>query len=358
VLKTFAEICGGWASEDGAGGSQATGHRERGVAVTIHQVAQAAKVSVSTVSRALNAPDQVSPETRRVVREVAERLGYQPNRAARGLISGRTGNLGLVVPDIANPFFPPMVKAAQTRAQIADYAVFLCDTDEDPHTEIRALRTMAKQVDGVVVCSPRLNDEQTAEVVGLTKVVFLNRRVPGVPAVLMDNADGMRQAVDHLAALGHRRCAYLDGPRTSWSNQERRNAAVRFGAQAGLEVVTLGPFAPRYEAGLHAADPVIAAEVTAVLAYNDLLALGVLTRLAARGVRVPDQVSVVGFDDIAMAGMAAPPLTTVAVPSAAAGRAAVEALLEMLAGDHTEPRVVELPTQLMVRASTSPPPAT
>jgi DNA-binding LacI/PurR family transcriptional regulator len=173
----------------------------------------------------------------------------------------------------------------------------------------------------------------------------------------MDAAGGMRQAVDHLAALGHRKIAYLSGPRASWSNRERRRG-LRRAARQDLEIVELGPFAPRFDGGPHAADLAIAEGVTAIIAYNDLMALGVMSRLADRGVSVPTRMSVVGFDDIPMAGMATPPLTTVSMQNERAGRAAVDLLVSLLtvtgaeAGDLRR----ELECQLIVRASTAVPP--
>jgi DNA-binding LacI/PurR family transcriptional regulator len=359
VLQTFSN----WAIAETAAIGAA-------MAVTIHDVARQARVSVSTVSRAFTTPGMVREGTRSRVLSAAEALGYRPNRAAQSLITGRTGNLGVIVPDLGNPFFPAVLKGAQSRAREADHAVFLADTGEDPRLEADLIRAMAKQVDGVVLCSSRLAPSDLDEVVGLTSVVLLNRRVPGVPAVVMDSADGMRQAVEHLAALGHRRCAYLSGPRNSWSNRERRRG-LRAAARAhGIDALELGPFAPHFEAGLQAADVALAAGVTAVLAFNDLMALGVLSRLADRGVRVPAELSVVGFDDIPMAAMCAPSLTTIAMPMEQSGRASVELLLDRLAAgpprgpgrgrvdagpDGRRQRL--LGTQLIVRSSTAPPAA-
>ena len=168
---------------------------------------------------------------------------------------------------------------------------------------------------------------------------------------------GMRQAIEHLHALGHRRCVYLAGPRASWSNRQRRTALRATAKRLGMATTELGPFEPGYEAGMLAADLALAEEPTAIVAYNDLMALGVMSRLGDRGVAVPDEVSVVGFDDIQIAGMAYPPLTTVAIPAADAGRAAVDLLLDGL-GDHSgaAPRARALKTELLVRASTGPPP--
>jgi DNA-binding LacI/PurR family transcriptional regulator len=186
--------------------------------------------------------------------------------------------------------------------------------------------------------------------------VLLNRKNPGVPAVLMDSADGIRQAIEHLAALGHRRCAFLAGPRNSWSNKERRRGIRAATRTYGVEVVELGPFAPHFEAGLQAADIALAANVTAILAFNDLMALGVLNRLNDRKVSVPDEMSVVGFDDIAMAGMCTPQLTTVAMPTQQGGRVAVDLLLDQLTGGDGESAAQRMVgTQLIVRSSTAPP---
>jgi DNA-binding LacI/PurR family transcriptional regulator len=324
---------------------------------TIHEVAEVAGMSIATVSRAFHTPEMVKPQTRERVLEAAAGLGYTPNRAARGLITGRTGNLGLIVPDIANPFFPALVKAAQGRARAGDYAVFIADTDEDPHTEEQVIRALAKQVDGVIACSSRMSDAKLRGLASVTTVVLVNRRSGAIPAVVMDMTGGMRQAVEHLHALGHRSAVFLAGPRASWSNRQRRGALRATADRLGMKVTELGPFEPGYDAGVHAADLALAEKPSAIVAYNDLMALGVLGRLSDRGVAVPGDVSVVGFDDIQMAALAAPALTTVAVPTATAGRAAVDMLLDALAERTGNGRQAHaLRCELMVRASTGPAP--
>jgi DNA-binding LacI/PurR family transcriptional regulator len=250
-----------------------------------------------------------------------------------------------------------VLKGAQVRALQADHAIFLADTDENPRLEAELIRTMAKQVDGVVLCSSRMALAELRQVASETLIVLINRRIQDVPTVLMDNAGGVRQVIQHLAALGHRRCAFLSGPRNSWSNHQRRRGLRAAAPAHGIEVLELGPFAPRFEAGVQGADVALAAGVTAVLAFNDLMALGVLSRLADRGVAVPAEVSVVGFDNIPMSGMTTPPLTTVELPMELSGRVAVELLLERLAdrdagSDGAGQRV--LGTQLIVRSSTAP----
>lgn len=320
---------------------------------TIRDVAKAAGVSPSTVSRALSMSELVTPATREQVRTVAARLGYAPNRAARGLITGRTGNLGLVVPDLLNPIFPSVIKAIQARGRETDYAVFIADTDENAAAEGDLVRALAKQADGVILCAPRADDEQLSRLAGETELVTVFRRVAGMPAITVDNADGMRQIVEHLAALGHRRLAWVGGPAASWSNGLRA-AGLRTATELrGLELTEVGQFPPYYEGGVAAADLVVASGATAAIAYNDTMALGLLARLHSRGIRIPEDLSVVGIDGIPMAGMARPALTTVQVPAQAVGRAAVDLMLERLR-DPEQPSVHrgELPGHLVVRDST------
>jgi len=293
------------------------------------------------------------------VEAAARELGYRPNRAARGLITGRTGNLGLIVPDLANPFFAAVVKGVQAAARAADHSVFIADTDEEAGVEVDLLRALAKQVDGLILCSPRAPDEELAAVDPDATVVLMNRRAGDRPSVTVDNADGMRQALEHLVALGHRRVAFVAGPRTSWSNAQREEGLHRSAEAGDVELVHLGHFPPQFEGGVAAADLAVASGATAVIAYNDLVALGLLSRLGARGIPVPAAMSVVGCDDIGMSAMNHPALTTVSVPKRAAGRATVGLLLSLLdAGADGISMHRELPTQLIVRGTTDVAPPT
>ncbi len=324
---------------------------------SIHAVAARAGVSVATVSRSLTAPRTVRENTRARVLVAAAELGYEPNRAARGLITGRTGNIGVIAPDLGNPYFHAVLKGAQARAREADYAVFVADGQEDAGEEEALIRAMGKQVDGIVLCSSRLAPDTLARLDPTPTLVLLNRRVPGRPSVVVDSAGGICLAVRHLAELGHVRCAFVAGPRRSWSNRERLRGLRACTRAVGAELVTIGPVAPQFTSGAAAADRVLETGATAVLAYNDLVAVGVLSRLAELGVRVPDELSVVGFDDIPLAAMVTPPLTTVAAPTELAGRVAVEALLDRLQdGAAQRPAAVQrLPTTLVVRSSTAAP---
>ncbi|HEY8482736.1 MAG TPA: LacI family DNA-binding transcriptional regulator [Spirillospora sp.] len=330
---------------------------------SIRAVASLAGVSPSTVSRALNSPELVNAETRRRVLECAERLGYQPNRAAQSLVLGRTRNVGLIVPDIANPFFAPFIKGVEAYFRDTEYAVFLADTDEDTATEVRLAEAMVERVDGLILCAPRMTAARLRAIASKTTVVLANRTSRTAPSILQDFRPGIEQAAAHIHALGHRRCAYLSGPANSWSNRQRRKFLGAACAERGIELVDFGPYEPRFSDGFRAADEVLAADVSAVFAYNDLVALGVLSRLTARGVPVPGEpgekgISIVGFDDIPMASMTNPPLTTVSIPVNALSRAAaatMHALLDPAAPKPPPlPPAAELATRLLIRGTTGP----
>lgn len=320
--------------------------------VTVHDVARVAGVSISTVSRALTVPDRVAPSTRERVRAAAEELGYRPNRAASVLRAGRSGAYGLVVPDLANPYFAAVAKGAQACARERGAGLFVVDTEENPDLEAEVLTSLAPQTDGVVLCSPRAVDRALAALDG-RPVVLVNHEAAGVRAVETDHGAGMRRALEHLRALGHRRVAYVGGPESSWSDRRRRAGLVA--AAAGyddVEVVTLGAFRPQVEGGQAVADLVLASGATAVITFNDLVAVGLVDRLRRRGLDVPADLSVVGCDDSYVASLVTPPLTTLRVDLRAMGRAAVDLLL---ADDGGAPAPLDV--DLVVRSSTAPPTA-
>ena len=322
---------------------------------TIRDVARASGVHVSTVSRTFSAPHLVNPDTRSRVLSSAESLGYRPNRAARALITGRTHNIGLIVADIANPFFPPLIKAAESQARLRDYHLFVADTNEDPVAEEELVHALAKQVDGVLLCSPRMSNDLIEKLRREVPLVVVNRPVEGLPAVVMDVASGARAAIEHLTALGHRDLALLGGPRGSWTNREIRRSATATAKAAGATLTILGPFQPTEAAGQAASEAVLRTGATAVLVYNDLMAIGLLEGLHERNVHVPGDISVVGIDDIMISRLVRPKLTTVATPAAAAGRAAVDMLLQP-DEEHRATALVTLQTQLVIRDSTGPAP--
>ncbi|WP_308210146.1 LacI family DNA-binding transcriptional regulator [Actinomadura madurae] len=225
--------------------------------------------------------------------------------------------------------------------------MFVADTDEDPAEEQDLVMAFSKQVDGIVLCSPRLSNKALGELAETIPFVLVNRRMRGVPTVVMDVASGARAAMGHLAGLGHRRVALAAGPAGSWTSGELRRAVT---GAPGLETLVIGPNAPTEEGGLAVAAQVAEAGVTGVLAYNDLVAIGLVAGLEERGVAVPGDVSVIGIDDSITGRMHRPKLTTVAMPTADAGRLAVDLLIKPMSA------ATVLETHLVVRESTAPRP--
>ncbi len=332
--------------------------------VTVHDVAALSGVSIATVSRTLRAPHRVSEQTRDRVLAAVHELGYQPNRAASGLRGGRTGVIGLVVPDIENPYFSSLTKGAQASSRERGYGLVVVDTTERADVESAEVQAVRPQIDGIILASSRLPDEQLAQIAATTTCVLVNRDLgpdaPATPTVTIDERAGARAAVGHLHDLGHRRIAYIGGPARSWS-QARRSAAIRDAAQAhaDIDLIELSGYAPDAEGGRQAADAALVGRPTAVIAYNDLVALGLLARWTELGVRVPDDVSLLGFDNTYVAQLSFPPLTSVGVDLREFGETAVGLLLDRIAGSATDAADLnhELEPKLVARASTAAPAA-
>ncbi|MBO9404652.1 MAG: LacI family DNA-binding transcriptional regulator [Thermomicrobium sp.] len=327
--------------------------------VTIVDVARAAGVSAQTVSRVLNNKGEVSQRTREAVLAAIRQLGYRPDGVARSLVTRRTRTIGLVVPDIANPFFPEIARGVEEIAQTRSYRVFLCNTSERPEREVEALRALAeKRVEGVVLCGTRLPDEELEPLVAdFPAVVLVNRLLEAerVDEVVLDDEGGMYRLVRWLMAQGYRRFALLAGPPRSYSSQGRRKGMRRALAEAGgdAELVEVIDCAPFIQGGQEAAEQILQAhpESDVLVCYNDLVALGALRACQARGLAVPRDIAVTGFDDIALAELVTPSLTTMRVPKQQLGELAATLLLERLAG-RIERRRVVLGPELVVRSST------
>ncbi len=317
----------------------------------LSEIAAAVGVSTATVSRALKRPELVRKETLAAVMLAAEKAGYRPG----GILFDRPmlGTIGLVVPDIENPFFSVLTKSVLQELRRSGTSLIVADTNEEPLGEGEIVGAMLPRVDGVIVASSRLAEGEISGLITNKPVVLINRELEGVPSVVIDYSTGSRQAVEHLAALGHRRIAYVEGPVTSWSNTQRRRSFENEMAELGLESSIIGPYAPRFEGGVQAADIAVARGVTAIVAYNDLMAFGIMSRLASRRMSVPERISVVGFDDVPAASIWSPALSTVTVSTRATGRLAAQALLRVIAGK--DPAAVSrqrLLSQLVVRGST------
>jgi len=321
---------------------------------TSRDVARAAGVSVATVSRAFSESGAVSDTTRRKVMTEARRLGYSPNPAARRLITGRSGNIGIIVPDLANPFFADIIKGVQRRAREGRQAILVADTDEQARLEADTLRTLARQVDGVILASPRSAMEDLPSDLTIP-IVLVHRQAPGWWSVTADVGEGFRQALVNVRALGHNHVAYAAGPPQSWSGRMRTDSLRRHAAELGVNLYELGSVAPTVDGGLAAADLALATPATALIAYNDVVALGAMRRLGARGVDVPGDMSVVGCDNTMLSLLAVPSLTTIDIPRFEAGEAAVALLDRRLSDADAEPIEQVLSTTLVIRGTTAPP---
>jgi len=333
------------------------------VMVTIKDVARVAGVSPSTVSRALNDSPLIREETKERIRRIAEELGYERNELARGLVKGASGAIGLVIPDITNPFFAEVTRGVGEVAHARGYGVILCNTEEDPERErsyIGLLRR--KRVDGLILTSVTAEDPYLKALArSKTPFVLVSRasQVVNAPYVGVDDRLGGRLAVEHLVELGHRRIGFIGGPPDVQSCVDRLAAYEAVLDERGIPIrdewIMFSDFTQ--SAGHRAARRLLGGKdrPSAVFAANDVVALGVLQAADELGIEVPEELSVVGYDDISYAALPRIRLTTVAQPSFDMGRIAVEWLLSALEGGKTRRLYRLLTPKLVVRSTTAPP---
>ena len=332
-----------------------------GARATLRDVARIAGVHPGTVSRALNPETEalVRDETVRRVRQVATELGYRPNPHARGLKTNRSYTIGVIVPDIQNPLFPPIIRGLDDRLGEAGYTPLIANTDNDPARERVDFEAMrARQVDGIVTATARVEHELLDEISAAgIPLVLVNRRVQdgSLPSATADDHAGARLAVEHLVELGHTRIAHLAGPQDVSTGTQRFEGFDEAMRDAGLDPgpVRAGRAFTEPEGARLCAELLDSGEpFTAIVAGNDLMALGCYDVFAARGVACPRDVSVVGFNDMPFAARFNPPLTTIGIPHYEIGVAAADLLLERLQGRGDGPAEVVLPAHLIVRGST------
>jgi DNA-binding LacI/PurR family transcriptional regulator len=331
---------------------------------SIKDIARLAHVSHSTVSRALKSSSLIAPETAARVKRIAREVGYRPSAVARGLVTRRTMMIGVVVTAVSDPFISEVVGGIEDTARRAGYSVYLAESGADPERETGVVRSFAeRRVDGIVVTASRVGALYTPllEEMGVP-IVLVNNQHPGefVHSVIIENVEGSRLVTDYLLGLGHRRIAYLADRFGYQSNTERfagyREALEQRGVPFLPELLAEGD--GKAEGGLAATEELLSRPEppTAIFCYNDMTAMGALRAAYKRGVRVPLDLSITGFDDLAISSFFCPPLTTVRQPMRQMGLLAMETLLALLA-NRGAGVTLRVPAELVVRESTAPPAA-
>jgi DNA-binding LacI/PurR family transcriptional regulator len=345
------------------GGPRKNTNRLRAPSASIRDVAQRAGVSIATVSRTVNGISTVAPELAERVWSAIREVGYVPNTQARALVSGRSRLLGLVVSEITNPFFPELVQEFENLAVEQGYEVFIGSTNYDPvRTESLVRRMLQRSVDGVAIMTFGIEQELIQKLVDRAfPMVFVDSGpdMPNIRVIRVDYGEGIREAVQHLAALGHRRVAFISGPLHMRSAVARRDAFLKSMAELGLTVppehIVEGTHT--MEGGIKATENLLqlGEMPTAIVCSNDMTAIGVLHGLHRTTHDVPDDVSVIGFDDIHLTQFVLPPLTTVQMSCKHLASAAVQALRAGIEPDfpHAQQTEWSIPTHLVVRQSTS-----
>lgn len=338
--------------------------------VSIVDVANLAQVSVTTISRVLNGSSHpVSEETRERVLEAARSLNYQPNALARAMITRATHIVGVIIGDATDPYFAAIVRGVEDVARQQGYLVIVCNSDRLPDIELQYLQTLSSyQVDGVIFAGGGLTDETYNRDIGRILESFLSRgsvcvslarHLFGSVSVLVDNAGVVQDATSYLIELGHRKIAYISGPEllttTGLRLEGYRAAMTAHGLEVNPQFILTGDY--KYESGLAAARTIITLpeRPTAIMASNDLMAIGCLVGLRELGCCVPEDMSLIGIDDIATAQFVEPPLTTVSLPLYELGARGMECISKLRNGEPVPEDVITLPHHLVVRRSTAPP---
>lgn len=330
--------------------------------VTIEDVARHAGVSIRTVSRVINKRPDVAASTRQRVQDVIDALGYRPNTLARSMITGQTMSIGIVLPDIANPFFGRAIRGCEDFLNEAGYSILLCNTDEDLKKEQEYLALLLdRRVDGVIIWGSRGECDILEAVLGVelpVVTVDCHAFCGNVVNINVQNHEGARMATHHLIEVGHTQIGFLAGPATRLTAKRRLSGYQQAMADAALTPLVaplVGEAVPSVLQGYEGAKQLlsVADRPTALFTYNDLMAAGALLAARYLDLRVPDDVAIVGFDDILMSAMMDPPLSTIRIPQYELGRLTGEKVLSLLTGASSSPETIDFPVELRVRASST-----
>jgi LacI family transcriptional regulator len=324
-------------------------------AATIYDIAELAGVNPSTVSRALTTPGRISAKTEAKIRAAAKELNYVVNPFARALPTGRTKMIALMIADITNPVFFGVIRGAEAIAAEHGYVLVLAESQESRADEENIIQRILPTVDAVMLVSTRLPDEDIQRINETKPTVLVNQSVPGVHDVVPDFKPGAVQAIQHLKVLGHKRVAFLSGPSSSWMSRHRWDLLMKAAVTEGISIVEIGPNPPDLKGGIDSVDRVLASGVSAVVTYNDVMAIGLLRESQRRGISVPNELSIVGFDNIFGSDFTTPALTTIQLPLEQLGKDAINTLIDLLDKDKVEVPMhrSNLETALLVRDSTA-----
>lgn len=331
---------------------------------TIKDIAELVGVHHSTVSRALNSTNRtkISPKIVKKIEKAAKKLGYFPNMVAASLKHSRSLTIGVLVPDLMNPVFPPIIRGIQDTAEAAGYTAITVNTDDEFEKEKNALRMMqGRSIDGIIIATARREDPLVEEcIVNNLPFVLLNRTVSrdaDVNAVIVDEVYGISSIFEHLHALGHTRIAHIAGPADTSTGYDRATAYLACVSSKNLcEPIVQAVERYTIDEGHSAFEALWQASrgITAIVAGNDLLALGCIDAIREKGLTIPEDISIVGYNDMPFLERMSPPLTTVIIPKYEMGSHATRMLLDILSGEKKEPVTLRIQPKLIVRSSTGP----
>ncbi len=331
------------------------------MSVTIKDIAKEANVSIATVSRVINNKSEgVGKETREKIRKIIKDLNYYPNRVARGMVTKQSNILGLILPDISNPFFPDLVRGVEDTASKSGYNIVLCNADNNKDKEASYIRVLKENnAAGIFYISViKKNDNNLKLLVdGKIPFVLMDRRIniENVPKVYTDNVTGMYEMADYLIKNGHRRIAYISGPKHNSSSDQRLKGYKKALSDTGItidpDIIKVGDY--KLESGRQHMQALIdeGNNFTAVACANDMMAVGALEVLKHKGIKVPQEISITGYDDIFMASVTSPKLTTVAQPKYKMGCIAAELLIKLVQGRQISRKEIILKPSLAIRES-------
>lgn len=327
------------------------------MAVTMKDVAEKAGVSTKTVSRVINNQGEISEETRQRILQIIDELGYRPNRLAQGLLTGRTYTIGVIIPDITDPFFPELILGAEQAARERQFNVFLCNANREPELELHYVNVLKdRRVDGLLLAGSRLQEEGLKKAIdGMSTVALSQYAITEATIFTMSDFDASMQVGTYLHSLGHHAVAYIDGGWTG-SSQRRRAGFIQAFEDSDVSsdrIITVSAVPSTVETGQQAAERILSKHphITAIACYNDVLAIGVLQAARRVGRKVPDDLSVIGYDDVPEAARANPPLTTIHFDRYQLGSKMMHRLLDLVENKYTEHEQIPVEGYLLERQS-------